>query len=482
MPDSDNTLKILIQLGVINADDVRAANELLAGTCDAAKDLSKQMGVVQVSTKDVDDITRINNSTLKEGAEKWGDSRREIREVGNEIGRATGISHLGGLALGGLAAAAFAAGKAIEFLKSTWDDIQEAIKGEIKVGLPERAAGDISAAATAWNQYAEARAKVIASASGAEGSASAEEKHLANELKLVHEVLAAEKEKALADLELHKGEMSPEAYNAAKENIGNIFGEAGTKADQAERRQQIANKEREAANLELEAQKKTHEASGIKAAPKAVAEANQKTLDENAASGEKAVKEIDERIAMIKRLARPADNLATEYEGVGGKFALMGDTATFFKRYGYNMDTGGALSIEETRRAQAQAQIDAARNYSGRESENGEKKMKLMEEAGTASGKAANLRAEVKTDSAFEAQQNSVDAHVASLHQAGANKIAARSQQTAAAVERFTAVTVGGFHDVHAQFINHQQQMESIRQSIRNLVENHRLPFGPSNM
>jgi hypothetical protein len=255
-----------------------------------------------------------------EATEKLGSHRREIREVGNEIGRAIGVTRLGGLALGGLAAAAFAAGKAIEFLKHTWETVQESIKGPIEIGIPESAPAHISAAAAAWQQYADARAKVIAAASSPEADAGREEKHLAAELKLIHEVLAAEKEKALADLELHKGEMSPEAYAAAKANIGNIFGEAGTKADAASRQQQIANKIREAANLELDARDKTQAAAGIKAAPKEVAEANQKTLDENAAKAEAAKKIIDQRIAMIDRRIKVAHGGdVPEYEGSYGK-------------------------------------------------------------------------------------------------------------------------------------------------------------------
>src|ERR1039458_10422541 len=305
---SDQEFKIHIISDADNTGFKSAAGESQA--------LAKEMGVINASNADLEKATLKTTDAVKDSTEKFGESRREIRLVGNELGRAAGISGVGGLFLGGVAASAFAAAKAVEFLKNTWVDIQAAITGEIKVGLPEGATAHISAAATAWNQYAEARAKVIAAQNSPEADATAEEKHLASELKLIKEVLAAEKEKALADLELHKGEMSPDAYKAAQDNIKNIFGDAGTKAEETNRQQQMANKAREAGNLEIDARNKMQSALGIRVAPKAVAEANQKALDENAVGAEKAKKEIKEHLALLDRLAKPEN---AEYEGLGGK-------------------------------------------------------------------------------------------------------------------------------------------------------------------
>lgn len=464
MPDQE--FQILITSDADNSGFKSAAAESQA--------LAHEMGVINVSNEDIEKATRKTTDAVKEGTEKFGESRREIREVGNELGRATGVSHLGGLFLGGVAAAAFGAGKAIEFLKTSWETLAESIKGPIEVGLPENAPAHISAAAAAWQQYATARTAAMASANGAEGTASREEKKLANELKLIHEVLAAEKEKALADLELHKGEMTPEEYKASRENIGNIFGEAGTKADEASRQQQNATKEREAFRLEREARQKTEEALGIKSAPKAVAENNQKKLDENAAKAEVAKKEIDERIAMIDRRLKAAHGGdVPEYTGSFGKIQQGYEEGALYGRYGleYMED---ARKVEETRRSQAQAQIDVARSYREREGENSEKKKKLMEEAGAASGKASNLRGEIGDDKAAAAAQHSVDAHVAQLHQSSVNQTVAASRQTVQAVQYFTAATVGGFADVHAQFVNHQSQLNELRGQIRSLPQSRR--------
>jgi hypothetical protein len=468
MADSDKTLKLLIELGVIGKDDAKAANQLLDETKSKTSDQAKENGVLVVSLEDVEKATRKNNDTVEESTNKFGASRREIRMVGGELGRLVGIGGLGGLALGGIAAAAFGAAKAIEFLQSTWNEVKETIKGPIEVGIPDSMAGHISAAAEAWNEYAEARSKVIAAANSPEADASREEKHLANELKLIKEVLAAEKEKALADLALHKGDMTPEAYRAAEGNIKNIFGEAVTKEEEKNHRQRIANMERESGNLKIDARQKTREALGIKAAPKEVSENNQKTLDENAAKAETAKKVLEERIALISRFTTSIQGGdVPEYMGSLGKIKKLMDEVMVYERYG-PLNHSEAMQIEQPRLDQANAQITVARTYRKHETSNSEKKKKLMGEAGTESGHASTLHEDAKTESQLESRQNSTDAQVANLHNAAATQITGASQETIAAVQRALAATLGGFSNITLQFLAHERELERLRQQIEN--------------
>lgn len=441
-----------------------ADNSGFKSTSEAAQDLSREMGVINVSQEDVEKAT-------KKTTEAFTENRHELKKAGDELGNAAGVGRLGSLMLGGVAAAAFGAARAVEFLKSTWEEIRNTINGPIEIGLPEKAAEHISAAATAWNQYAAARAKVITASQGADASASAEEKKLANELKLIKEVLAAEKEKALADLELNKGAMTPDAYNAARANISNIFGEAGTAAEQKNQRELIANKSNQAFNLEIEARQKTQQALGIKAAPAEVAEANQKALDENAAKAAKAKSEIEERIALIDRFQKyKAGGDVLEYEGADGKLQMLSESYTFAQRYGYWMDpdkaANDARSIETPRLAQADAAMTTAERYRKRQETASAERARLMNEAGAASGKAAVLRGEVETDTTIESHQKSADAEVARLHQSSAGKMAGVSQQTVTAVQNFTAATVGGFADVHTKFIANQFELNELRRKI----------------
>ena len=111
MADADKTLKLLIDLGVNGQEDVEAAGGALKkikiGTEDLGaetqkllgiqKDTDKEMGVISVSQADVEAATRKTTDATKDATEKFGESRREIRMVGNELGRAAGVSGLGGL-------------------------------------------------------------------------------------------------------------------------------------------------------------------------------------------------------------------------------------------------------------------------------------------------------------------------------------------------------------------------------------------------
>ena len=458
MPDTDFKIQIISD----------ADNTGFKSAAAASADLNKEMGVITVSNADVEAATKKTTAAVAEGTEKFGGSRRELREAGNELGRAAGISRLGALALGGMAAAAFAAGKAVEFLKDTWDTIQESITGPIQIGLPDDAPGKISAAAEAWRDYAAARAAVIAAQNSPEAGASAEEKKLANELKLIHEVLAAQKEKALADLESQKGSLSPEAHAAARANIGSIFGEAGTAADEKTRQEQIANKATEATNLEIDAQKKTAQALAIKSAPKDVAEANEKTLDENAAAAEKAKKDIQDRIDFIKNCQ--TRTVKADYAGVMGKVQAHLDAGRFHFRYGDSASIEDALGIEQPRLDQANAAINAAKTYRDRQTAAAAEKKRLMDEAGNESGRAAGLRDEVNTDRANAAQQSGVDTYVAGLHDQAAQKISGASAQTTQAVQKVLATTIGGFADVHAVFQKHERQLADQAAKIRALT------------
>ncbi len=464
--DNNQELKIHI---VSDAD-----NSGFKSAAAASEDLNREMGVVAVTNADVERATKKTAQAVEEGTEKFGESRREIREVGNELGNMAGVGRAGGLALGGVGAAAFGLMGALELLKSTWEATKHTIEGPIEIGLPPDAVDHINAVTEAWKKYAEARGLVIAASQGPEAGASAEEKKLTNELSLTKQVLAAEKEKALADLELHKKEMTPEEFDASRNNINNIFDEAGKGAEAKNRRALIANKDMEATNLEIDAKNKTAQALAIKSAPAAVAEANQKTLDANAASAETAKKEIQDRLALIDRVRRgSAGQDVPEYEGAYGKMQQFSEGVTAYQRYG-TASFADMRGIETPRLAQAQAAIDTAAAYRDRETKAAEEKNRLMNEAGTESGKAAVLRSQVTDDSRTERRQNETDAHVANLHRESSAQVMGASRQTVEAVGQFTAATVGGFADVREQLLKHQQQLDAQREQIRSMAAGRR--------
>ena len=98
--------------------------------------LTKYLGAEEAK-KAVGDLDKLRDSqdgvgkATAEATEKFGESRREIRFLGDEIGRMAGVSHLGGLALGGVAAAAFATVTASSFLKPLMSELNRLSQGQL---------------------------------------------------------------------------------------------------------------------------------------------------------------------------------------------------------------------------------------------------------------------------------------------------------------------------------------------------------------
>jgi hypothetical protein len=378
----DNTLEILIKLGFIGADQADDARKAIAG---------------------VKDETTAGSKATDKATDSFGSSRREIRMLGNELGRVAGVSGAGMLFLGGVASAAFAAAKAIGLVKTVWQEIQATIKGPIEIDVPPEAAGHITAVAEAWNTFVEARAKVVAAENTPQAEAGREEKKLQNELKLIKEVLAAEREKAMIEAGSDKD---------AQERVKAQFDHAGKQADEASRQQQIKVKEVEMARLVADAQKKYTEAGNIRVTPEDEVAKRQKVLDENAAAAAADLKQRQERIEMIDRQTKyRAGGAVAEYEGSTGEIKRLAEDAKLYAGWGNMGDLAGYRTSESTHAGLDQASIDRAETYRKNEEAARKKKTKLTEDAGTESGQAEVLSRQIADDKAAAAAQAAVDAH-----------------------------------------------------------------------
>jgi hypothetical protein len=363
---ADNTLEILIKLGFIGADQADAAKAALAR---------------------LKDETTAGAAATDKATDSFGSSRREIRILGNELGRVAGVSGMGTLFLGGVAAAAFGAAKAIGLVKTVWQEIQATIKGPIEIDVPPEAAGHITALAEAWNAFAEARAKVIAAENTPQAEAGREEKKLQNELKLIHEVLTAEREKAMIEAGSDKD---------AQQRVKDQFDHAGKQADEANLQQQIKVKEVEMARLVADAQKKYTEAGNIRVTPEDEVAKRQKVLDENAAAAAADLKQRQERIEMIDRQTKyKAGGAVAEYEGSIGQVKRLAEEAKVYAGWGNMGDLAGYRASESTHAGLDQASIDRAETYRKQEEERQNKRKKMLEEAGTESGQAEALSREI---------------------------------------------------------------------------------------
>lgn len=103
MADSDKTLKLLIELGVIGKEDAQAAKQLLEETTKTSANLADEMGVVNVSTQDVNKAL----TETGESAEKFNLHGREMHEVFHHLNAilpdlGTGLKALVNPEVGGL--------------------------------------------------------------------------------------------------------------------------------------------------------------------------------------------------------------------------------------------------------------------------------------------------------------------------------------------------------------------------------------------
>ena len=84
MSDSDKILKLLIEMGVAGKEDVQAANELLAETGRSVGDLSKEMGVINVTAQDVEKaLANVGQSAHESGGHVEGHAlkSRDLHKV-----------------------------------------------------------------------------------------------------------------------------------------------------------------------------------------------------------------------------------------------------------------------------------------------------------------------------------------------------------------------------------------------------------------
>jgi len=123
MADSDKTLKLLIELGVIGKEDAEAANKLLEESKAATGGLSKEMGVLNVTSADV---TKALDKT-GEGAEMSRMSMRRLAHaMGSEVPGGAALMEAGfSAAEGGMMSSTFLLIAGIEMLKSAIEKINK---------------------------------------------------------------------------------------------------------------------------------------------------------------------------------------------------------------------------------------------------------------------------------------------------------------------------------------------------------------------
>lgn len=406
----------------VSTEDLSAETKNLLGIQGESNESWKSITATQA---DVEAATKKTTEATEESTEKFGQSRREIRMVGNELGRTLGVRGLGGLFLGGVAASAFAAAKAIGFLKDTWVAIQEAIKGPINIDvkIDESAPGKISAVAAAWETYAAAYRKVADAYNSPQAAAGREEKKLEHELKLIKEVLEAEEKKEMIEAGGNK---------AAKDAVRARFGQVTEQADENARQGRIKIKQNEVSDLRADADDAFDIASAITTGEGVRSAGLEKTAEKNAAAAEKSKDEIQTNLDLIARLKKSGVAGITgtdeergdvvEYEGLGGAVQMNLERYAFKRAYGYTASIADAEKIEKQRMAQAEGIIRTNEVNKAKVAKDQENKKRLLEESGTKTGQADDLDKDIKADQASSAADAATAAQVARIKSGAANE------------------------------------------------------------
>jgi hypothetical protein len=394
----EKTLKLKIELdGYIMPGVIDAQKELAA----AAKKAASKMGVLNVSADDLkrtlDELKKKSDDAddgvkkLGKGGKEAGEklSKMELRKLGNEFGNLAGLGNLSALAIGGIAAAAFAAAKAIEFLKNTYADIQAAIKGPITIEAVSKVDVDVAkiqAATTAWNQYAEAGLKVIEADSTAQANFARENTVLSARLKLLEDILKVEEREAMAALAGKKDKMTPEAYARAQNQIKTAFAGKEAQASDEDAQARIQAMQHEKETLEQSAKDKKEKAAEISTGDDAA-------VDKAQANSEEAKKSLDE-IKKHRELLDRLDHPDTAYGGDNFASKVMGmaqqqeDIYEFRKRYGADSSLADASKIESQYEGQAISAIGLADRAKSEQERRKKAKSDLLTQAGTEEGQA----------------------------------------------------------------------------------------------
>lgn len=242
---SDKTLKILIQLGVIGENDVKAAKELLG-------DINKDMGVVNVTQEEA-------NRILEESAkatDKATLSKHTLKEV---VKKLTADFPL----LGEAARMAFnpivlgVAGPILAF--KIWNDRVNTLADSLsEVEMPDFDPGKLSKVTEEWNGLAEAIAKANKEFNAANAIFDRNKSEIDKQLDADKKLLDIQKQKALINLEKNKGHMTEAEYTVNKAQIESRYELATLDREKKAREERLAarySEEQDARNRALAASK-----------------------------------------------------------------------------------------------------------------------------------------------------------------------------------------------------------------------------------
>ena len=221
--------------------------------------------------------------------------------------------------------------------------VEEASKAFGAVELPDFSdvyVNHIANGADAWERYAEALKKGREAFNAPDAVAQRRIDKINEELDITKKLLEARKAGELADLEARKDGMAPDDFSASRKGIEDRYARGGIAADDEASQQTAAERERAAANLRIEADRKKREAAKIHIAD---ADTDADNLKNIQAAAEAARKDKEERQKNLDRL-----NGMMADEDSGAAFRNPADVGWLMMRYGTDVTPDQASDIEKS--------------------------------------------------------------------------------------------------------------------------------------
>jgi hypothetical protein len=382
---ADQEFKILIT----STADNTGFNQAAAGAGELTK---AQAGVIEVTEKDIKAAT-----ADKEETGKLELSKRELRETLRQLGPQFS-------ALGELASLAFnpftlAVGGLLLGLREIDAMAQKVTENLTGIQAPDIDLDKLKDSTTGWNDYAAAVAKANDATSGSKAIFDSAIAGLRAQLEITKELNKENKNKALADLEAHKGSMSPEDYTASKKAINDSYAGADKAAEGKESAAELARKYEEQTNFQNAAKKDQAELDKLKL-PKDD-KTVQAQIDAQRAEAEAARAEAKKRGENVSKIQDLNDANAHGETPV----SALADYAT----------TYGSMPVDEAEKTERQKQLDAEQrakdleaNAAAREEEL-KKKQRITKDRDENLGKAAGLQGELPGDATANNTKQVID-------------------------------------------------------------------------
>ncbi len=379
--DADKTLKILIEMGFIGKDQ--------------AEEAKAKLEALGQTTTHLNDATLEHSKVTEEATEKtesFTHKKRELREATESLTRSyPALGDAISAVFNPAALAIFGIVSATEIWKSRVETLARALGG---IELPPL--GDHIKEAQDLSVAYDGMAKAVAGANREFNSSSEvferQDKAIRSELSATKQLIEAQKEKAIADLDVSRagGQIGAAEYEAKKAIIEQGANDKTVQAEINARNQDLIAKKNEANQATRDAKSLSNKAEAIKLPENdAVAEAQAKEYDDIADAQRKAAKDAR---ALAERVRKVQNTLDT-----GSVQEIAANIPEHFKvesqvgAFSTDAQANEAANIQDTAARNAESEAERAERQAAAIRKKVEERKNLRKQAEDAAAKATTL-------------------------------------------------------------------------------------------